>query len=306
MTDQRSTYYTSSYYVSRLLRPGEFQTAVTLNADSGSAQANKDRIYLALADTLYFHPGDTVFIEADDVPSGEKIQIQSVVESGANSYLETVSDMTKSYLTANNATVQLLSKYRRDGEGSGLNRIISTREINDYINEAEATIDKRTHHAWTEKTVTNEIHDYPIQYRNAHDWLDGIPIKLHHRSIKTLDDTEGDDIELYEGTSGYVSKLSGWTEHTDYWVDTTLGFLYLKKFWKWHSRAAIRITYRYGESTVPDDIRRCATLLAAIMILENEAMLGIDDENNVADIDRWRKEADEIIKDHEEMLFYRS
>lgn len=311
MSDERTTYYTSSYHVSRVYRPNQWQDAVALQADSGDAQTNADQIYLTLANIANFNVGDHVLVNDTANHMGEVVQVQSVVENGNNSYLELTADMAGDYEVTLGGEVQLLSYFVRDGSGSGAARVVSSRELNYIINDVEARIERRTGHAWTARTVTDEVHQYPIRPRRWGDYMDGMPIKLNHRAIRTLASASGDEVNINEG-SGYTNKISTWTEalNGNFWVDYPRGIFYLKKFWQWHARSAIKLTYRYGESTVPDDIRRAATLMTVIELLEMDDTLGgqTGGEGNYnpigTKIENYKLEVERILKDREEVRFY--
>ena len=305
MTDRRSVYYTSSYEVTKNWKPNTKQTAVSISADSGVSQtAKEDQINLSLASTANFVPGDHVFIYDDTETHGEILQVQDVVQNGASSYLETVTDMTKDYTATNGGEAVLMSAFIRPGSS----KLMSTIELNRLINEVEDEIDHRTGHAWRAVAVT-DVHEFPDQNMNSIDWVDGLPIKLAHRKVRTLDTTAGDYIYINEGT-GYTNKLGTWTEalNGDYWVDYVRGILYLKKFWRWHSRSALKFVYRYGETSVPYDIRRAATNLVIAQLLELEPTMAVHPGGGDLDApkpyeraDRLRAEAYQLIRDREEI-----
>ena len=147
-------------------------------------------------------------------------------------------------------------------------------DINSFIEEAEAEIEEITQHAWRTKTVTNEFYDIPTNERYSLET--GLPIKLNHRAI--LDLTSGTDkVELWDG-SVYSDWLVDQTQGraNDFWLDNTKGVLYLRRQWNYNRNKALRMTYRYGESSVPSNIRQAAAIHAAILVVafdDNSAVL---------------------------------
>lgn len=149
-------------------------------------------------------------------------------------------------------------------------------DVEASINTAEREIERRTRHAWREITVTEEFHDIPVFYkrqrRNNGIYLGaGIPIYMKHRAVKGFDTGEGDAVEIWNG-SEYEDWLLTKTEGraNDFWLSNKKGILYLRYYWPFFTEQAIRLTYRYGETTVPEDIRDACARLAAIDYLMSD------------------------------------
>lgn len=144
----------------------------------------------------------------------------------------------------------------------------SKAEVEDFINEAEDEVDDFTRRAWRTKTVTEEIYDIPdVPYH----YYTGIPIHLRREHVLDFDTNEGDKIELWTGTQWedwVATKTSG--RGNDYWLDNEKGVLYLHTRAIFYRERALRITYRYGETTVPKTIRAATAKLAASIILLND------------------------------------
>lgn len=144
----------------------------------------------------------------------------------------------------------------------------SLNTIMDWIFEAEDEVDGECKHAFRETTVTNEYHDYPYHFT----YLWGfIPIYLNNRKIKTLDTDEGDKIELFDGSS-WIDYVTEKTEgrNDDFWMDYNNGILYVRKGYMIIRRKAIRLTYRFGEDTIPNDIKKVATRMVVKEFYINE------------------------------------
>lgn len=142
-------------------------------------------------------------------------------------------------------------------------------QVNSMILQAEDHIDRLTNHAWKEKTITNEF--YNLDVNAAYNVGAGIRIKLRHRKIKTLDSNEGDKVEIWDG-SAYEDYLVTRTQGraSDFWIDPEQGVLWLKLRHFSSVKNIIRMSYRYGESTVPYDIQEATAQYVAMKILLNE------------------------------------
>lgn len=286
------TYCTADDISNRI--QGEFAKSIALSSDTGVSQSNKDRIYVA--DTAPFTAGDNVRVTDDSEKTGEDLEVDSIV---ADTYLVSTTDMTKDYTTANNAKVRMISMFS--------NRSHPTKTtVEQFINEAEDHIDDQTHHGWRAKTITDEYHDIKARYVT---WT-GIPIKLRHRSIRTFDTNEGDKLEIWNGNE-WLDWIANKTEgrSNEFWINQSQGMLYIRMWYIPFRLDAIRITYRYGESTIPNDIKRCATLMAAADVLDTENFVArlpdIGDGNIVPVVskqERWRREAEKIIDEHRELI----
>jgi len=179
-------------------------------------------------------------------------------------------------------------------------------DVEASIEEAEDEIDQETQHAWRAVTVTNEFYDIPIQaYREGV----GTPIHLKHRNVRTLASGSGDKLEVWDGSS-YEDWLTTKTEGraNDYWLDEELGILYIRRYWKYYWKKAIRMTYRYGESTVPKDIRKATAMLAAIdFIMSDDLSASLNETGDSmrvgheSRIEIMRERVEKIIRNRREI-----
>lgn len=141
--------------------------------------------------------------------------------------------------------------------------------VSTWIVGVEDEIDQATQHSWKETTKTDEF--YNIEYRERWFWGAGVKINVENREVRSMDTDEGDKIEIWDGTQ-YVDWVATKTEgrNEDYWWDYNQGILFInKRHWSIFQKP-IRLTYRFGVSNVPGDIRKAASQLVAIMILTNE------------------------------------
>lgn len=149
----------------------------------------------------------------------------------------------------------------------------SLTEVNAFIAAKSEFIDGETGHAWRSRTVTDEYYDIKSPsrrhgYGRGHFHHIGIPVRLRNRKIRTFDTSEGDKLEIWDGNS-YVDWITDKTEgrNEDFWVDHTDGIIYLRHFYPYFREKGVRITYRFGEITIPTDIRDAAAFLVAADII---------------------------------------
>lgn len=179
-------------------------------------------------------------------------------------------------------------------------------EVENYCLEAESIIDKETNHSWKASTVTNEYHNVGRLYTGF--YRRELPVKLKHRSIRQF--VSGTDkIEFWNGVSwvDLVLAANGYTEarNQDYWVDYTSGIIYLISTKPYYAEKGIRVTYRYGEASVPYAIQEAATKLAACKILENEDYKvvlpeGVSQYGIASKVESWKKDIARILENHRE------
>jgi len=182
--------------------------------------------------------------------------------------------------------------------------------LEDNIKRSEEEIDDRTKHAWRVKTITKEPHDIIQVYEYGR----GLPIHLFHRNIRTISGAAGDKIEMWDG-SKYADLTA--QEGETFVQHEEMGIVYLKGFvFSIFRDNRMRITYRYGGEqgdqsltpTVPRDIEECCLKLTAVRLLEssfamNNIQFGQDRGMRTAEVvDRWRKDIDDIIQRHAEII----
>lgn len=167
------------------------------------------------------------------------------------------------YADADDVTRILGLDYRLSGSTNP-----SPEYVEEHLLEAEEEVESFTRQAWRPKTVTYEYHDFPVSpYRRS----TGIPVYLRRNPVRTIDTASGDKIELWTGTAWEdwaATKTEG--RGGDYWLDYEKGILYLRTRPFFHFEKAIRVTYRYGHTTVPRDIQKATAMIAASMLLLND------------------------------------
>jgi len=178
-------------------------------------------------------------------------------------------------------------------------------EVENFILEAEDEIDRVTNHAWRAVTITNEYHNLCGLYTGA--YRQELPVKLNHRSIRAM--VSGTDkIEYWDGSS-WVDMVATLTEGraNDFWVDYTHGWILFVSTKPYRADRGIRVTYRYGESSVPGDIQNIATLLAAAKIIASDMYKNVIPEGlSMGDIQRtaeaWEKKAYDRLEKRKELI----
>lgn len=187
-------------------------------------------------------------------------------------------------------------------------------QVEEIIERKEDVIDQRTGHTYgREKTVTNEYHCLPLVYTFG--W--GTPIYLKHRDIITkldgccaptlqLDSCSCDKLETWQ--AGVGNKFTDITDNSDYQVIPERGEVYLRGLLFTILRDnRVRVTYRYGSTTVPNDIKDATTKSAALDLINGSFRMdiipmGADGVKIMDTSARWREDVDKIIRNREEVF----
>jgi hypothetical protein len=183
----------------------------------------------------------------------------------------------------------------------------TTAQVEKLIKRAEDRIDRRTGHAWRTITTT-EIFSLPLLYTFG--W--GTFISLKHRNIKyksgadtCFDSSAGDKLEIWNGSNGT------WTDYTltpgAYDIEYIKGEVYLRGFiFSILRQNRVRVTYRYGDATIPNDIKDAVVKLTAIDLIRSS--IKMDDLEFGGSINKeqamiqWEEDVDKIIRDREEVF----
>lgn len=208
--------------------------------------------------------------------------------------------MAITYTTVSEVAQQLQLGFSLDSTTTPSDSFVET-----LIESAEDYIDQETGHSWRETTAT-EYKDIPNEYF----YNTGIPIYLNHRKIRDLDTASGDKLEVWNG-SEWEDYITNRTEgrNEDFWMDYEHGVLYLKHTTLQGRRKSVRITYRYGEDTIPGDIKEAARKLSAIeLIVSDDRSANVSDSgagNNITYDQRvsyWKSRIDKILSKRREIL----
>lgn len=173
----------------------------------------------------------------------------------------------------------------------------TTTQVENIILRKEDRIDQKLQHGWREKT-SNELYINPTFV----DTQNGVRFDLPNYSIKSLSSVDGDSLQVWDGND-YVDFLANKTEGRadDYWLDYEKGVLFIRVDVQTSSKKAIKIKYRYGETTVPGEIEDLCVLLTAIDVLnmyERSVRFtddgGTNTNSNRERIEVWKQEIKEI------------
>jgi len=280
---------------------------VTLSADSGVSEANKDRINVGAANIKQFPVGAVVQVAemtvADDDDTITRMETATVSDTtAALAYFTVSSDLGDDYTTANNAAVRLLTPFNTK---SGL----TWSRINEMILEAEDEIDNRCHttfktggkvvEQWFEFSGGRVIASYPWSFSRPYGYtgtqwkmkLNGSPVK----TLATTADTAytgytGDYLTVYNGNeseewfnSGNPNSADSVSLKTqgrddDYWLNYEEGWLFFVDSKPSYGEFQVKIRFRTGETlwdsetdgSARRDISKACRLTAQIELIQNE------------------------------------
>jgi len=189
-------------------------------------------------------------------------------------------------------------------------------EVNQWISEAEDLIDDETHHSWKATTVTDEHYDFEIAEESKSFFrprrgsnADEKIVFLKHRQIRTLTTGSGDKLEVWDGSQwvDWIATGSAYTEgrDEDFWLDYDQGILYFANSYPSRKKNAVRMTYRYGASSVPGDITRLATTMVASQILQTDTsdlyVAGSETQKKEEVLKRWDDQIKRILNNRAEV-----
>jgi hypothetical protein len=178
--------------------------------------------------------------------------------------------------------------------------------VEDIMSKVEDFIIKYTGHAWDTTTVTDEYYDYDgsrlvfMNHRKITTFVSGTD-KLEVRDLVST----GTWTDLALTANGYTEASSLGDTSDDYYIDYAEGKIYFLNTAPLGGSKRIRLTYRYGESSVDNDIEEACILLSmakvAPLVFQPHPTAG--DENFLAldsRIREWKKEAMDLLYRHKE------
>ena len=176
-------------------------------------------------------------------------------------------------------------------------------QVEKIILRKEEELDRRIGHTFgRNKTITKEIHDLPLLY--TYGW--GTPLFLQHRNCRDLDSAQGDKIEIWEGAASSYTDILNNTEWYEF--EPVYGRLFLRGYiFSIMRKNRVRVTYRYGDATVPDDIKDACIKLVAIDLLNSSLRMdvlpmggnGVDTRQSIT---YWKQDIEEIIAERAEVF----
>jgi hypothetical protein len=140
--------------------------------------------------------------------------------------------------------------------------------ISDMILRNEGEIDAMLMSSWKSNTVTEEFHDLKSTMENTDGFVRIFP---KYRPLRTKDSDF--KIENWAGSS-YTDFVTGKTEgrDSDYYFDYNKGCLYLKPVA--YGDQYLRLTYKWGYSSVPLEIEKLCTLKTALNLVDLDDFAG--------------------------------
>lgn len=185
-------------------------------------------------------------------------------------------------------------------------KTVSDSIVADRINEAEAYIDNYCRRAWRSTTVT-EYFDCFMRDRNDELFA---PCTLTYPDMYALATGSSDNLSNWNGSS-WVDYLTTYTSGRDheYWEDNVNGIVYLKP--QSYGSRRVKIKYRYGNASVPTDIRQAAIMLVTANLLLFDANTSNIPEGYTPSIsfssksETLKKEATHILDNHKNVYHTR-
>ena len=219
--------------------------------------------------------------------------------------------MTVTYCTSAEVSKFLFGDKKSDFDDSS--KPLKT-TVESLINRVEDLIDAATRHAWRTVTVTNEYHNYNDVRRHPRGYPIGKEpcrcVHLNHRTVHTFT-SETHKIEIWQDNEwvDLALEANGYTEgrDDDYWIDYENGVIYFVDEEPDIGQKAVRVTYAYGETSVPGDIKEWALKLAAIDLIYSDdwTVMTIDNLDRVnleGKVRHWKEDIEKIQKDREELI----
>lgn len=182
-------------------------------------------------------------------------------------------------------------------------------EVNDIILSVCDEIDQFTHHAWRTTTVTNEYYtamSWTPMTDGLGDWSDRSRIYMMHRKIHypML------KLECFDGNT-WVDFIANYIEGRgqDYWLDYDRGIIIFANRYPLRRRNAVRLTYQFGDTIVPADIKNVAVMLCCYQLLQRDdrSVLLPEGTSNISPQSKaelWYNRAYKILARHVDLISY--
>ena len=175
-------------------------------------------------------------------------------------------------------------------------------QVEKLIIRKEEELDRRIGHTFGRSKQVTEVHDLPLLY--TYGW--GTPIYLRHRNCRDLDGTAGDKIEIWEGTGSNYSDILGGSQWYEF--EPVYGRLFLRGYiFTIMRKYRVRVTYRYGDLTVPEDVKdACIKLVAKDIVTTSFRMdslpIGGDTMSWKDMIEYWLADVEQCIENRKEVF----
>lgn len=145
---------------------------------------------------------------------------------------------------------------------------LSDATISEYILMNESNIDAFLNTSYKSNTISDEYHDLNIRGKDNEGF---IGVMLNNSPLITRDSDW--KIEVWD-TDSYVDYITTKTEgrNEDYYIDYKLGIIYINVSDYGNHRA--KITYKWGNSSVPGVIKQLCILKTALNIVDADDYIG--------------------------------
>jgi len=142
--------------------------------------------------------------------------------------------------------------------------------VANFINYNEGLIDGYTGLSWLVNTVTDEYYDADVDKLDYDGWL---TIFVDNTPLQTADATW--EINNWNSTTEtYTDFIADKTEGRDgdYYFDYDRNIINIKPLY--YGENVFKLTYKYGESTVPEDIKLLCILRTAVNLIDSDDYIG--------------------------------
>ena len=191
--------------------------------------------------------------------------------------------------------------------------------ICDLVTQAESFIDQQTHTSWRENREVDEIHNAPFaslpgigyagiwagfteSFAGGDYFLKGYPVTLNRQNVRPFDYSKGDRVLVRQFGTQWVE-----VPEENIWIDETKGIIFIKK-WFFQKEDSVKVTYRWGQKSVPEDIKMCAKLIACKHIVMTDwyrAKFPLSPEFDPLKsetVNNWTWQIKDILKGHQQDL----
>jgi len=150
------------------------------------------------------------------------------------------------------SSIDLVSAYL-GGVTIDASSAISSADVTEWLDWADAEIDKITNSKYVTGTVSQEIMDY-----EGENWL-----RVDKRPIISVTTLEYNENPLGTGDASWVALSEGRDSDNDFIVYKERGEILFHGTRPLTTPQGVRITYTYGYATTPDVVKELATALVA-------------------------------------------
>lgn len=178
----------------------------------------------------------------------------------------------------------------------GVSTMPTLAEVEALIELKEAEIDERTNNSWKLNSSVERFNHPGFSYDKFGEH--SVIVRLFNRSVRALDAGESDKVEIWDGSTWTdIIANEGEAAGEDYFfVDYEAGMIHFYHTAIKEGYKTIKITYRYGETSIPASIEQACSLMVASHFMEIESLMMIPEgasEFNLSKRDilyRWDKE----------------